>query len=67
MEVEEQLNLIKKYLIKYRRDVREKERRALLELILSSDEEEEEEKKTKKGEREKKGRVSIVSNSLELC
>ena len=66
-EVEEQLDLVKKYLIKYRRDVREKERRAIVELILSSEEEEEEEeeeKKIKKGKKEKKQRVSIVSNSL---
>ena len=48
-EVENQLDLVKKYLIKYRRDVRQKERRAIVELILSCDEDEEE-----KEEREKK-------------
>ena len=49
-EVENQWDLVKKYLIKYRRGVRQKERRAIVELILSSDEEEEEEK----GKREKR-------------
>ena len=56
-EVQEQLDLIKKYLIQYRRDVRQKERRAIVELLLSSNKEEEEEEG-------KKGRVSIVSNIL---
>ena len=59
-EMEVKLDLVKKYLIKCRRDVRGKERRAIVELILSTDEEEDK----KKGEKEKKQRVSIVSNSL---
>ena len=58
-EMEVELDLVKRYLIKYRRDVRQKERRAIVELVLSSDEEGDNEK-------EKKQRVSIVSNSLEL-
>ena len=58
-EMEVKLDLVKRYLIKYRRDVRQKKRRAIVELVLSSDEEVDNEK-------EKKQRVSIVSNSLEL-
>ena len=58
-EMEFELDLVKRYLIKYRRYVRQKERRAIVELVLSSDEEGDNEK-------EKKQRVSIVSNSLKL-
>ena len=58
-EMEVELDLVKRYLIKYRRDVRQKERRAIVELVLSSDEEVHKEKK-------KKPKVSIVSNSLKL-
>ena len=58
-EMEVKLDLVKRYLIKYRRDVRQKERRAIVELVLSSDEEVDKEK-------QKKQRVSIVSNSLKL-
>ena len=38
-EMEVELDLVKRYLIKYRRDVRQKERTAIVELVLSSDEE----------------------------
>ena len=58
-EMEVELDLVKRYLIKYRRDVRQKERRAIVELVLGSDEE------TDNG-KEKKQKVSIVLNSLEL-
>ena len=58
-EMEVELDLVKRYLIKNRRDVRQKERRAIVELVLSNDEEVDNEK-------EKKQRVSIVLNSLEL-
>ena len=46
-EMEVELDLVKRYLIKYRRDVRQKERRAIVELVLSSDEEEDNEKEKK--------------------
>ena len=46
-EMEDELDLVKRYLIKYRRDVRQKERRAIVELVLSSDEEEDNEKEKK--------------------
>ena len=49
-EMEVELDLVMKYLIKYRKDVRQKERRTIVELVLSSDEEVDKEK----GEREKK-------------
>ena len=46
-EMEVKLDLVKRYLIKYRRDVRQKERRAIVELVLSSDEEVDKEKEKK--------------------
>ena len=46
-EMEVELDLVKRYLIKYRRDVRQKERRAIVELVLSSDEEGDNEKEKK--------------------
>ena len=46
-EMEVELDLVKRYLIKYRRNVRQKERRAIVELVLSSDEEGDNEKEKK--------------------
>ena len=46
-EMEVELDLVKRYLIKYRRDVRQKERRAIVELVFSSDEEGDNEKEKK--------------------
>ena len=46
-EMEVELDLVKRYLIKYRRDVRQKERRAIVELVLSSDKEGDNEKEKK--------------------
>ena len=56
-ELEREVHIVQQYLVKYMKELKEKERIVMVEMILSSDEEE--------VDAEKKGQISIVLNTIE--